>query len=177
MADIDIQLDGQRFSAPAWATESTLSDMKDAIDNLVNATDKQKSMMKKLSENTAEGNKNDAKGDKDLVKAIQDLDGDKGNDILFAGKDSVQGFGGALKFAGAAVGMFASALLTMGKAIKGVGASLQDSRGGTSLDLGGGNFSNAANFAASFLSLDALEVLVGEHAFQIGLKAVRDIVE
>ena len=47
MADIDIQLEGQRFNAPAWATESTLSDMKDAIDSLVGATDQQKKMMKK----------------------------------------------------------------------------------------------------------------------------------
>ncbi|MDA8897755.1 hypothetical protein N9I83_01850 [bacterium] len=153
MADIDIQLEGQRFSAPAWATESTLSDMKDAIENLVGATDKQKDMMKKLSENTAEGNKNDAQGDKDLVKAIQNLDGDKGNDILFASSGSVGAFGGALKFAGASLSLFAGALLTMGKAIKGIGSSLQDSRGGTSLDLGGGGFSNAANFASSFQML------------------------
>ena len=153
MADIDIQLEGQRFNAPAWATESTLSDMKDAIDSLVGATDQQKKMMKKLSENTAEGNKTDAQGDKDLIKAIQGLDGDKGNDILFTSGGSVRAFGGALKFAGAAVGLFASALLTMGKAIKGIGSSLQDSRGGTSLDLGGGGFSNAANFAASFQML------------------------
>jgi hypothetical protein len=127
--------------------------MKDAIDSLVGATDQQKKMMKKLSENTAEGNKTDAQGDKDLIKAIQGLDGDKGNDILFTSSGSVKVFGTALKFAGAAVGLFASALLTMGKAIKGIGSSLQDSRGGTSLDLGGGGFSNAANFAASFQML------------------------
>ena len=153
MADIEIQLEGQRFVAPAWATESTLSDMKDAIDNLVGATDKQKEMMKKLSEHTAEGNKNDAQGDKDLVKAIQNLDGDKGNEAFIASGGMLSRFGTALKFAGASLTLFSTALFTMGKAIKGVGASLQDSRGGTSLDLGGGQFSNAANFAASFQML------------------------
>lgn len=153
MADIEIQLEGQRFTAPAWATESTLSDMKDAIDNLVGATDKQKEMMKKLSENTAEGNKNDAQGDKDLVKAIQDLDGSKGNEAFIASGGMLARFGTALKFAGASLTLFSTALFTMGKAIRGVGASLQDSRGGTSLDLGGGEFSNAANFAASFQML------------------------
>jgi len=152
MADIDIQLDGQRFNAPAWATESTLSDMKDAIDNLVGATDKQKEMMKKLSENTAEGNKTDAQGDKDLIKAIQGLDSGGGAGGLAIG-ESTTVFTKALKFAGASLTLFAGALLTMGKAIRGVGASLQDSRGGTSLDLGGGGFSNAANFAASFQML------------------------
>lgn len=153
MADIEIQLEGQRFTAPAWATESTLSDMKDAIENLVGATDQQKKMMKKLSENTAEGNKNDAQGDKDLIKAIQNLDGDKGNESFIASGGMLARFGTALRFAGASLTLFSTALFTMGKAIKGVGASLQDSRGGTSLDLGGGEFSNAANFAASFQML------------------------
>ena len=153
MADIDIQLDGQRFNAPAWATESTLSDMKDAIESLVGATDDQKKAMKKLSENTAEGNKTDAQGDKDLIKAIQGLDGDKGNSILLTSGGTAEVFGKALKFAGGALTLFSGALLTMGKAIRGVGESLQDSRGGTSLDLGSGGFSNAANFAASFQML------------------------
>jgi len=191
MADINLSIDGQQFTAPAWATEQTLQQMLEAIQKLEGVSTKQKGSMENLVKEINRIGNEEGKDNDELIKAINEIKDGKGKGTLLgeSGK-SVGMFQSALKTGVGIFGIFLTAVSAAAIGLKAIGNQLRDSRGGTSLDLGTGDaFDDAANFRASMQSLgftsaqlnerfeDASSIIavVGRRDFLQLTKSIQDI--
>lgn len=150
---ITITINGEQIKVPAWSTDSTQQSMIDEINKLNNLSKSQKEAMNKLAEETAKGNNTEKKQNDELINAINDIrEESKGGAGAFLKDLDIVGSG--LKVLGGTLTFALAAVSTFVYAVKGLGDDLRDSRGGTSLDLGGGgDMAQGAQFRTSMQML------------------------